>query len=140
MRKVGIAGAIALVLLNSSLALAQTSSVRAQRAAQNQAQVENRISQFKASLRLTPDQERFWPPVEAAIRDAVAQYQAEDARANGLVQWMSTQAHAASGDAPYIRRAIAVAQPLIKTLDPEQKRDGMKSAKSMGLGSFAAAF
>jgi hypothetical protein len=142
MRNLGIAGALALVLLNSSVALAQTQTVnaRVQRAAQNQALIENRIAQFKASLRLTPEQERLWPAVETAIREAVAQYRAEDARANGFVQWMSTQAHAASGDAAYIRRAVAASQPLVKTLDPEQRRDGLKTAKSMGLASFAAAF
>ncbi len=142
MRKVGIAGALALVLVSSSATLAQSPNggARAQRAAQHQAMVDSRIAQFKASLRLTPEQQKLWPPVEAAIRDAVQQYEAEDARANGFVQWMSTKAYAASGDAPYIRRAIAASQPLIRTLDSEQKRDGLKTAKSMGFGSLAAAF
>jgi len=142
MRKVGIAGAVALVLLNSSAAFAQSQNggARAQRAAQNQALVDSRIAQFKASLRLTAEQEKLWPPVEAAIRDAVAQYQAEDSRATGLIQWMSTQAHAASGEAAYVRRAVAASQPLVRTLDAEQRREGLKTAKSMGLGSFAAAF
>ena len=142
MRKVGIAGALALVLLSSSVAFAQSPNggARAQRAAQNQALVDSRIAQFKASLRLTAEQEKLWPPVEVAIRDAAAQYQAEDSRATGLIQWMSTQAHAASGEAAYVRRAVAASQPLVRTLDMEQRRDGLKIAKSMGLGSFAAAF
>ena len=143
MRKMGIAGALSLVLLSSSLALAQSQNASThaqQRAVQNQAQVDNRIAQFKASLRLTSEQEKLWPPVEAAVREAVAQYRAEDARANGFVQWMSMNAHAASGEAPYVRRVVAACQPLIKTLDPEQRRDGLKTAKSMGLGRFAAAF
>ena len=130
------------MLLSSSLALAQNSNsgARAQHATQNQAAVDSRLAQFKASLRLTAEQEKLWPAAEAAMREAIAQYQTEDSRANGLVQWMSTQAHAASGEASYIRKAVAASQPLIKTLDAEQKREGLKTAKSMGLGSFAAAF
>jgi len=132
MRRSGFAAAVILVMLGLSFASLQS--------AQAQANVDGRIAHFRSSLRLTVEQERLWPVVDSAIRHAVAEYEAEGRRANGFLQWAGAKASAASGDAAYIRQAIAVSQPLLRSLDPTQRRDGMKAAKQLGFGALANAF
>ena len=82
------------------------------------------IAQFKAVLNLTPQQERYWSPVEARLRD-IARRQ---------------HATAATLDYGSLRRLIASAMPLFRRLDSEQKREATALARSLGISSLASAF
>ncbi|CEJ15488.1 hypothetical protein BN1110_05833 [bacterium YEK0313] len=92
-----------------------------------------RIAGLKALLRLTPEQERLWPPVEAALRESAT------LRAQRMQQWreMRVNPNAAQQDPIQRLRAAAermtenatamkkladAAQPLYATLDANQKR------------------
>jgi len=71
MLKTLAAGATALFLVASPLAYAQASSddvTDRLSAADLSAVTDARINIIKATLQLTPDQEKYWPPIEDAIR------------------------------------------------------------------------
>ena len=70
MLKIVVAGTTALFLTASPIANAQTSSATPERlnAADRNTLTDMRIDLAKAALQLTPDQEKYWPPVESAIR------------------------------------------------------------------------
>ena len=66
MKKFAIAGIAALAIAGSTAGYAQHRPwFHEDRAAFTDA----RIAAVKAGLKLTPDQEKLWPPVEAAVRD-----------------------------------------------------------------------
>jgi hypothetical protein len=111
------------IMLASVLALAVMRSIPA--VAGNELMVtDERIVEFKATLKLSGDQERYWAPVEATLRD-IAQ------RRN---------AAAATLDDKSLKRLLASAMPLLQRLNPEQKRDLMALARSLGIFSLAIAF
>ena len=143
--------------LVSALALTATGSfVSAQDLANNSAQrytlqsvgnggqsseVESKIAQAKATLRLTPEQERHWPRVAAALREVTTRMNnAEEASAGGFVQKMSARAGEFVLNASAMKRLVSAAHPLIKSLDEDQKRSALSMARSMGLASVAARF
>ena len=72
MKKLIVVGTTALLLTASSFANAQTPSPATPpeklSTADRNNLTEMRIDLVKAALQLTPDQEKLWPPVEAAIR------------------------------------------------------------------------
>jgi hypothetical protein len=94
-----------------------------------------RIAAVHAGLKLTPDEEKLWPPVEAAVRDfakmrierANARMKAQEgsddaqkpddpvARLRGRADNMATSAAA-------LKKIADSADPLYKTLDDGQKR------------------
>ncbi len=80
---------------------------------------DGQIAQFKATLRLTAAQERYWAPVEAALRD-MSQRQAQQSATRGFVQRLK----AVTLDAAGLRRLTSAAMPLLKSLDerPETER------------------
>lgn len=94
-----------------------------------------RIAAVKAGLRLTPDQDKLWPPVEAAVRDFVklridranARMQARQsgevaaARPDPLVR-LSERADRMAATASALKKIADAADPLYKTLDEGQKR------------------
>jgi hypothetical protein len=95
------------------------------------------IGQLKSMLQLTPAQERYWPPVEAALR-SLARHASEDDD-GGFVQKVRARTAAITGNASAVRRVWAAARPLIRTLDPEQKQSVMALARSLGISHLAAA-
>jgi hypothetical protein len=95
------------------------------------------ISQLKSMLQLTPAQERYWPPVEAALRSLARQ--SADEEDSGFVQKVRARAAAVTANASGIRRVWAAARPLIRTLDPEQKQSVISLARSLGISHLAAA-
>ena len=105
-------------------------------------QVEAGIARFKAALRLKPEQLRHWPRVEAALRsmanegDRVEVASAEP----GLLRRVGRKASELAMNASSIRRLMSAAQPLVKSLDEDQKREAMSMARSMGFGHLAARF
>jgi hypothetical protein len=147
MWKAALVGALALTITGSFVSaqdLASNSAPGGQRYALQSGgngEVESKIAQAKATLRLTPDQEKHWPRVAAALREVSARMNnVEEASAGGFVQKMSSRAGEYVLNASAIKRLVSAAHPLIKSLDGEQKRNAVNMARSMGLASVAARF
>lgn len=94
-----------------------------------------RIAAVKAGLKLTADQEKLWPPVEAAVRDfaklridrANAHMNARrddsrDAPRPDPVTRLRDRAETMATTAEAMKRIADAADPLYKTLDDGQKR------------------
>src|SRR5712692_2605902 len=117
MHKAGLAGVVALAMISSSLVLAQETQARnAFRPAAHAGFVltDAHIARLKAVLRLTPAQEKYWPPLEAALRDIV-RHRREHAAGPPRLQLASSEpaGPAIDNDNDKLRRAAAVALPLI---------------------------
>lgn len=100
---------------------------------------ESNISRLKAVLNLSPSQQPFWAPVEAALRD-IARQQSRDVAGMGFVQRMSDRATSVAAEAMRLRRLAAVARPLIRVLDDSQRREAMVLARHYGFDRLVAAF
>ena len=95
-----------------------------------------RIAAVKAGLKLTPDQEKLWPPVETAVRDfAKLRIDRANARMNAKpdspqdaqkpddpVTRLRERAETMATTAAAMKRIADAADPLYKTLDDSQKR------------------
>lgn len=86
-----------------------------------------RIAALKAVIGLTPEQEKLWPPVEAAIRDAARSNaerlkQRQVSKPGDFLDILGLVADGEEARAKEIRKFIVAAKPLIATLTPEQKR------------------
>jgi hypothetical protein len=95
-----------------------------------------RIAAVKAGLKLTPDQEKLWPPVETAVRDfAKLRIDRANARMNPAkddadaaeksddpVARLHARADAMATTAAALKKIADAADPLYKTLDDGQKR------------------
>jgi hypothetical protein len=95
-----------------------------------------RIAAVKAGLKLTPDQEKLWPPVEQAVRDfAKLRIDRANARMNAPrddaqdqqkpadpVARLHERADTMATTAAALKRIADAADPLYKTLDDGQKR------------------
>ena len=134
MVKAALVSAVVLTLGMTSLASAEVMQVaNYERSDLGIVVKESHIARLKAVLNLTPEQRPYWAPVEAALRALV---RGQEASAGGIVQ----RASAAAADALKLRRLAAVARPLIKVLDDEQKRDAMVLARNLGFDRVMAAF
>ena len=87
---------------------------------------EGQIVRLKTTLKLTPEQQPHWVPVEAAL-NAMARYQASD-----RTSFATT--------AGQLQRLKAIAAPLISSLDESQKRDAIAFARRIGYGQLVASF
>ena len=94
-----------------------------------------RIAAVKAGLKLTADQEKLWPPVEAAVRDfAKLRIDRANARMNAPrddskmprsrdpVTRLRERAETMATTAAAMKKIADAADPLYKTLDDGQKR------------------
>ena len=92
-----------------------------------------RIAAVHAGLKLTPDQEKLWPPLEAAVRDfaklridrANARMTAkpDDAqKADDPVARLRERADNMTASGAALKKIADAADPLYKTLDEGQKR------------------
>jgi hypothetical protein len=141
------AGLAALFVAASPLAHAQTSTDgatgRLSQADMN-ALTDARITIVKATLQLTSDQEKFWPPIEQAIRqrakdrqerlaglveriEARTEGRAERGRLESLqdrnpVELMQRRAENLAQRAADLKKLADAWQPLFQTLTPDQKR------------------
>ena len=88
------------------------------------------IVHIRAVLKLTREQEQYWPPVEAALR-AITGHAAQGAA-------LAPQPPVL--DQAKMRRLAAAAAPLLMRLDDGQKRAAAALARSVGLGPLLAAF
>jgi hypothetical protein len=137
MKKIVLAGVAALAIAGSGVVYAQhrpwfhdhvrmSSEDRA-------ALADARIAAVKAGLKLTPDQEKLWPPVEAAVRDfaklridranARMRDEAQDSqKPDDPVARLRERADTMATTAAAMKRIADAADPLYKTLDDGQKR------------------
>ncbi|MEH2471158.1 hypothetical protein V1281_007655 [Nitrobacteraceae bacterium AZCC 2161] len=140
MKKILLASVAVLVLAGSTAVFAQHRPWSHQHARMNPedraAFADARIAAVRAGLKLTPDQEKLWPPVEAAVRDfakmridranARMNERQDDARGpqtpDNPVARLQQRADAMATTAAALKRIAEAADPLYKTLDDGQKR------------------
>lgn len=98
-----------------------------------------RIAALRAGIKLTPDQEKLWPPVETAIRDLAKQREArrEAWRERREKQVEAPDAIRAMGDAAIargeaLRKLADASAPLYATLDEGQKRRAKMLVRPIG--------
>ena len=127
--KMAFAGIIALAALAPASARERTGT-KFRPAAHGFVLTEGRIHRMKAALRLTQVQEKYWPPIEAALREMARELSHRPA---------SGESGAAIGQ-DRVQRLASAAYPLLATLDETQKRDAMALVRAMGLGSLVASF
>ena len=101
-------------------------------AAQNVVLTEGKISQLKSVLQLSPSQETHWRSLIAVVRDAVDRQPDES---GGFVQRVKARVGSYVLSASAMQRIAMAAQPLIASLNEEQKRDGMSVVRAMGVAS-----
>lgn len=140
MKKALLAGVAALVIAGSTAVYAQhrpwfhnqSRTSPEDRAAFTDA----RIAAVKAGLKLSPDQDKLWPPVESAVRDfAKLRIDRANARMNvprddsrdsqrsdDPVARLRERAETMGTTAAALKRIADAADPLYKTLDDGQKR------------------
>ena len=147
MLKTIVAGTVALTVAGAGFALAQSSPPRDalgfRPSAENIAAfTDARIAALKAGLKLTAEQEKDWPAVEAAVRD-LGKQRAErmkeradriaarrEARHSGddapprpdAIERLRRGAEALTTRATALKRFADAAEPLYKSLNDDQKR------------------
>jgi hypothetical protein len=115
MRKLMLAGAVALAMMGSSAALAGDGALVV---------TDSHLAHFHSALDLRPDQERHWANVVATVH-AIARRQNADG---------------ATLDGAGLKRLISAAMPLFRQLDTDQKRKAMQLARALGISSLASLF
>lgn len=95
------------------------------------------IASIKERLHLTPDQERMWPAVEAALRN-IAYAKARYARRHSAPE--ATQTAALDPDSAEVQGLKSAAIPLLMSFSDEQKDEVRSLAHGMGLDQLAAEF
>jgi hypothetical protein len=95
------------------------------------------IDHVRHALKLTRQQARYWPPVEAALRDlARHQHQPES---SGFMYRVSHRMVSVVLTGAAIHRLAVAARPLVAVLTDEQKQTAMGLAQETGLGPVLAA-
>lgn len=158
MTKKAAVAAIALLMTTSSLAYAAettstapspttaspsaspttsgTVGMRGPGAADLNSMTDLRVNLVKAALQLTPDQEKYWPPLEEAIRARAKNRQARLERVAELrdggsmealgdrnpVDLMQRRADQLIQRGNDLKKVADAWQPLVKTLSPDQKK------------------
>jgi hypothetical protein len=140
MTKRAAAAAIVLLMTTSPLAYAaETSStvgMRQPSAADMNSLTDMRVGVVKAALQMTPDQEKYWPAVEEAIRarsknrqarlERIAELQENGAmetlREHNPVEIMQRRADMLVQRGADLKKLADAWEPLYKTLTPDQKR------------------
>ena len=141
MLKIIAAAVTALLVMASPPAYSQaTSDGERLSTADLSALTDMRIDIVKAALQLTPDQEKYWPAIENAIRDRAKDRQAriadaakrvaerrdgnvvEALRNRDPVDFMRRRADALEQRGTDLKKLADGWQPLYQTLKPEQKK------------------
>jgi hypothetical protein len=134
MKKILLAGVAAIAIAGSSVGYAQHREwfhgYGRMSPEDKAALVDARIAAVKAGLKLNPDQDKLWPPVEAAVRDfaklridrANARMNAPEEDTRDPVTRLRERADRMITTAAAMKRIADAADPLYKTLDEGQKR------------------
>ena len=109
-------------------------------AADLNALVDARVAIVKSALQMTPDQERYWPAIEEAIRsrakDRITRLESittgvaeradrspiENLRDRDPIDFLNRRADALAQRASDLKKLAAAWQPLYQTMTPDQKR------------------
>lgn len=93
------------------------------------------IARLKSALRLTPEQERYWHPVEATLRQLARQQQQYKVASvdGGYVERAQSRLSGYALTAMAMQKLKSAAEPLIGRLDDEQKHAGARVLQSMGV-------
>ena len=128
----GVIGlATALFLACSSLAYAQDASRPRINQADLNALTDARIGIVKAALQLTPDQAKYWPAIEQAIRTraqtrysriAAMQDRLGQGREVDPIELFRGRADAMAVRAAELRKLVDAWEPLYRSLMPDQKQ------------------
>lgn len=139
MKMTACAGVFALATLGllSIGSLAQAREIAAAYEEQGQTTAAINIARIKSVLKLTPAQEPYWAPVEAALRD-LARQQAP-AESAGLMRRISHRVVSVVLNSAAVQRLAVAARPLVVMLNEEQMRAAHGLAQEMGLGPVVAA-
>jgi hypothetical protein len=130
MWKAALASAVALATIGP-LSITHTGIVTTSAVAQEIVIREADIARLKSALRLTPEQEVRWRPVEVALH-AFARQKYRFASSDGY--FAGSGEYGMSGlNAVMLHRVRSAAQPLIRMLSEEQKQAGMSVLQSMGV-------
>ncbi|MBV9559549.1 MAG: Spy/CpxP family protein refolding chaperone [Bradyrhizobium sp.] len=143
MRKFAVAAVAALAIAGSTAVYAQYNHSWLREHMQHvrmspedrAAMIDARIAAVHAGLKLTADQEKLWPPVEAAVRDfaklridrANARMKADDApqdqqQPDDPIARLRDRADGMAASATALKKIADAADPLYKSLDDGQKR------------------
>ena len=141
MLKIVTAGVTALFVTASPVVYAQTAaSAATPSAADWNTLTDMRIDVVKAALKLTPDQEKYWPAIEDAIRARAKDRQARFAemqkrvgelregnpvevlRDRDPVDFLQRRSDALAQRSADLKKLAAAWQPLYKTLSQDQKQ------------------
>jgi Domain of Unknown Function (DUF1520). len=143
MLKIVTAGVTALFVTASTLAFAQAPSAGVRErlgAAGQDTLTSTQINVVKAALHLTPDQEKYWPAIENAMRVSAEHRQArianvaramvekgtvgpmEALRDHDPIDFLHQRADALSQRGADLKALADAWQPLYQTLKPDQKR------------------
>lgn len=129
----GITGVgVAIFIAGSTLAVAHEGSELARPSLSDlSALTDARVAIVKAALQLTPEQQKYWPAVEEAIRARAAARQARLAAMPERLSQLSEEdpteilrhrADALAQRAAGLKKLADAWQPLYQSLDPDQKR------------------
>jgi hypothetical protein len=141
MLRIVAAGVTALFVTASPLAYAQTPAAAATPSAADMGTLTDmRINVVKAALQLTPDQEKYWPAIEDAIRARAKNRQARIAdgqkrvgelrednpvevlRNRDTVDFLQRRADALAQRSTDLKKLAGAWEPLYKTLSADQKQ------------------
>jgi hypothetical protein len=145
MLKIVVAGTTALFLTASPIANAQTSQTSSAtperlNASDRNTLTDMRVDLVKAALQLTPEQEKYWPAVEAAIRAGAEDRKARIAKIQETVgrradesrveimrnrdpiAFLQRRSEALAQRSADLDKLAEAWQPLYKTLSPEQRQ------------------
>ena len=146
MRKIATAAAVTVLVAasasTSTLALAQSPSrqeIERPGVSNWESLTDARINSAKAALQLTPDQEKYWPAIENAIRARAKDRQArvaaaaeqvkklrtgdfEAVRDRNPVEFLRQHSDALAQRAADLKKLADAWQPLYQTLDSDQKQ------------------
>ena len=136
--------ALVAVITTSSLAYAQSPAAGPTSQRITPADLNNltdaRVNVVKAALQMTPDQEKYWPAIEDAIRSRAKERQTrlqnaakradelrerspvEVVRDRNPIEFLNRRSDALAQRAAELKKLAAAWQPLYQTLTPDQKR------------------
>ena len=127
--------AAAVLIAGAPLAGSAVARDRADRVAltanQLVAQEDVRIARIKADLRLTPEQEKNWPGLESAMRDAgktraerqvASQGDRPQKETGDLIEYLTSRSKFLGDRSADMKKLADAAQPLYASLDDQQKK------------------
>jgi len=140
-----LAGTTALAIAGTTMAYAQQGPGKRENAKRWQSSAQDiaaygdaRIAGLKAGLKLTPEQEKSWPAVEAALRDMAKQRserfaaRASADKPKDPIERMALRANAMTERGTTLKKLADAAGPLYKSLDDGQKHRFMVLARLSG--------